>query len=90
MIARRFIVTGSVQGVGFRYFVQRSAARHQVKGFVRNLTDGSVEAFAQGPEPAVAAFRDDITAGPALSQVDNMEETVEEPDTQYSTFRIER
>ena len=39
-----------VQGVGFRFFTQRSAARHQVWGYVRNLEDGRVEAVAQGDE----------------------------------------
>ncbi len=42
-IARKFIVSGLVQGVGFRFFTQRSAARHQVLGYVQNLPDGKVE-----------------------------------------------
>lgn len=90
MIARRFLVRGLVQGVGFRYFVQRSAAKHQVKGYVRNLPDGSVEAFAQGGERSVNGFRDDLTAGPRFSRVDDVEELVVEPDEAYGTFRIER
>ena len=90
MIARRFVVRGLVQGVGYRYFVQRSAARHQVKGYVRNLSDGTVEAFAQGPERSVNDFRDDLTAGPRYSVVDDIEELVVEPDAAYGTFRIER
>ena len=44
MIARKFLLTGRVQGVGFRYFTQRVAARYQVLGYVRNLEDGRVEA----------------------------------------------
>ena len=90
MIARRFVIRGMVQGVGYRYFAQRSAAKHQVKGYVRNLPDGSVEAHAQGAERSVNGFRDDLVAGPRYSRVDDIEELVVEPDAAYGTFRIER
>lgn len=79
-----------VQGVGFRYFTQRSAARHQVLGYVRNLDDGAVEAFAQGSEAAVEAFKQDLTAGPRFSSVDDIEEFVMDLTTEFSSFRIER
>ena len=90
MIARKFFIRGLVQGVGFRFFAQRSAARHQIRGYVRNLADGRVEAFAQGTETAVEAFKHDLTAGPTYSSVDEVEEIVLEPNRTYSTFRIER
>ncbi|MDI1240733.1 MAG: acylphosphatase [bacterium] len=90
MIARRFFVNGMVQGVGFRYFTQRAAAKHQVKGFVRNMPDGRVEAFAQGSESQVNGFRDDIATGPRFSKVDEIEEIVEDLDLACSTFRVER
>ncbi len=90
IIARKFTIRGIVQGVGFRYFAQRSAARHQVGGYVRNLDDGGVEAFAQGAEKFVEAFKHDLAAGPSFSRVDEIEEIVLEPDNRYSTFRIER
>ena len=89
-IARKFFVRGLVQGVGFRYFVQRSAARHQVRGYVRNLDDGRVEAFAQGVERAVEAFKHDLITGPTYSSVEDIEEIVLEPNRTFSTFRIER
>ena len=79
-----------VQGVGFRFFAQRSAARHQVRGYVRNLADGRVEALAQGSEAAVEAFKHDLTAGPSYSSVEEVEEIVLEPNRTYSSFRIER
>jgi acylphosphatase len=90
IIARKFFIKGSVQGVGFRYFTQRSAARHQVSGYVRNLPDGRVETFVQGPEKSVEAFKHDLSAGPAYSRVEEVDETVSEPSRIYSTFRIER
>lgn len=90
MIARKFFIRGLVQGVGYRYFAQRAAARHQVRGYVRNLNDGRVEAFAQGSEQQVEAFKHDLTAGPTYSSVEEVEEIVLEPNRTYSTFRIER
>ena len=90
MIARRFLISGLVHGVGYRYFAQRSAAKHQVKGYVRNLEDGRVAAFAQGPDKAVEGFKHDLAAGPAYSRVAEIEELVEEIDDIFSTFRIER
>ena len=90
LVARKFFIRGMVQGVGYRYFVQRSAARHQVRGYVRNLDGGSVEALAQGSEQQVEAFKHDLTAGPTYSSVEEVEEIVLEPNRTYSTFRIER
>lgn len=90
MIARKYFISGMVQGVGFRFFTQRVAARHQVSGYVKNLPDGRVEAFVQGSSKAVAAFHEDITAGPRYSRVEEIEEIVLDPDKHYSTFRIER
>ncbi len=90
VIARKFLIRGQVQGVGFRYFAQRSAARHQVRGYVKNLDDGRVEALVQGAERAVEAFKHDMAAGPTYSSVEEVEEIVLEPDRGFSTFRIER
>lgn len=90
MIARRFFISGEVQGVGYRYFTQRSAARHQVRGYVRNLIDGRVEVLVEGPEKAVGDFHDDLAAGPTYSRVGHIEEIVLNPSGQFSTFRIER
>ena len=90
MIARKFLISGDVQGVGFRYFAQRSAAKHQVRGYVANLKDGRVEAWAEGTVKAVDDFRLDMAAGPRYSRVSLVEELVVEPSGLYSTFRIER
>jgi len=90
VVARKFIVSGEVQGVGYRYFALRSAARHQVLGYVRNLEDGRVEALVEGPPSAVEEFKHDLVAGPSNSRVEHLEETVLEPSGQYPSFRIER
>ncbi len=89
-IARQYFISGLVQGVGFRFFTQRAAARHQVRGYVRNLDDGRVEALAEGDEKAVKNFADDLAAGPNYSRVEDIEEIVLEPSDLYSAFRIER
>lgn len=89
-IARKLLITGKVQGVGYRFFAQRSAARHQVRGYIKNLEDGSVEALVIGEQDQVDGFKDDLLAGPAYAKVDMMEEFVVEPDAHFLTFRIER
>lgn len=90
MIARRFFISGNVQGVGYRYFVQRSAAKHQIRGFVANLADGRVEVLAEATESSIADFKNDLAAGPTYSRVSQVEELVVEPSGRYSNFRIEK
>jgi len=89
-VARKFLISGEVQGVGYRFFAQRAAARHQVTGYVRNLPDGRVEAHAEGLLADVEAFMHDLATGPAYSNVANVEEINLEPSGSYSSFRIER
>ena len=89
-VARKFTISGRVQGVGFRFFTQRVAARHQVLGYVRNLENGRVEAFAEGDAKAVEEFKHDLTAGPTYSRIEHIEEEVLDPSNLYSSFRIER
>jgi acylphosphatase len=89
-VARHYLVSGEVQGVGFRYFTQRVAARHQVVGYVRNLADGRVEILAEGTPESVEGFKHDIAAGPQHARVEQLEEVTLEPTGHYPTFRIER
>ncbi len=89
-VARKFLISGGVQGVGYRFFAQRAAARHQVLGYVRNLPDGRVEAWAEGTPASVEVFRNDLATGPLLSVVEKIEELNVEQETAYSSFRIER
>jgi acylphosphatase len=89
-VARKFLISGEVQGVGYRFFAQRAAARHQVVGYVKNRPDGTVEAFAEGPAGNVELFKHDLVTGPQWSVVEQVEEINLEPTGQYSAFRIER
>jgi acylphosphatase len=90
IVARKFIISGMVQGVGYRFFAQRAAARHQVTGYIKNLEDGRVEAYVEAEDKAVEAFKHDLNAGPSFSSVEHIEEIVLEPTNLYSNFRIER
>ena len=89
-VARKFLIRGDVQGVGFRFFAQRAAAKHQVLGYVRNCPDGTVEAVAEGSALNVDEFRNDLVTGPQWSRVEQVEEISLEPTGSYSSFRIER
>jgi acylphosphatase len=59
-IAKHIIFKGRVQGVGFRYTTHRAASRYDLTGFVRNLSDGSVEALLQGTATEIQACLNDI------------------------------
>jgi acylphosphatase len=73
-IARRVLVSGLVQGVGFRYSTVRAAERLGVAGWVRNLADGRVEVHAQGEPVAVAALVDWLHRGPPGADVSGLQE----------------
>lgn len=90
IVARKFLISGMVQGVGYRFFAQRVAARYQVRGYVRNLHDGRVEAYVEGAADKVEAFKHDLATGPEFSEVERLEEFVLDPSGNYSAFRIER
>jgi acylphosphatase len=89
-VARKFLIKGDVQGVGYRFFAQRAAARHQVSGYVRNSPDGTVEALAEGSAVDVEEFKKDLVTGPQWSRVEQVEEINIDPTGLYSSFRIER
>jgi len=89
-VARKFIISGVVQGVGYRFFTQRAAAEHQIVGYVRNLENGDVEVVAEGELQQMEDFKRKLMEGPRFSVVKNVEEIVLEPTGNYSSFRIER
>ena len=89
MVARRFIIDGEVQGVGFRYFVLRAAARHQVRGTVRNLEDGRVEVLAEGEREAMDEFKKELATGPRLAHVSSLDEADVAVTGRFHDFRID-
>ncbi len=88
VVARRYLVRGVVQGVGFRFFTHDVARREGLSGFVRNCQDGGVEAVVEGEREAVARFERSINQGPPLSRVDGVEVRDELPTGAYSSFAI--
>jgi acylphosphatase len=73
LTSRRFVISGRVQGVGFRYFVQSAAVRESIRGWVRNLDDGRVETAGAGEPDAMERFERAIRQGPPASRVDRVE-----------------
>jgi len=71
-IARRYSVTGDVQGVGFRYFTQAAAVREHVDGWVRNTSAGTVEILAEGETDALERFERQMRRGPPAATVTNV------------------
>jgi acylphosphatase len=72
-MARRFLVSGRVTGVGFRYFAQDAARREGLIGLVRNLPDGRVEAIAEGDDESLTRFEIALRRGPARARVEHFE-----------------
>ena len=83
--ASRFYVTGHVQGVGFRFFAIGEAERLGLTGYVRNLRDGRVEAYAVGTPDQLAQFRARLEKGPRLSNVDFVAEQSADIDSQFAS-----
>lgn len=89
MIAKRYIVRGRVQGVGFRWFVDHEARQLGLAGWVRNNLDGSVEVLAMGSDEQHRVLRDKLHRGPRAARVDEVKESTAEPVAGMTTFRIE-
>jgi acylphosphatase len=88
LIARRYRITGRVQGVGFRFFAEDAARREGLGGWVRNATDGVVEALAEGDRDAVLRFEHAIRMGPRGARVDAVDVTEEMPSGRAPVFAI--
>jgi acylphosphatase len=88
--AKRYYVSGMVQGVGFRYFARGAALRLSINGYVRNLQDGRVEVYAIGPVARLAAFRAELERGPRGSSVSSVDEEDAEIASRFTSgFSIE-
>jgi acylphosphatase len=72
IIAKRLLIAGRVQGVGFRFFAEDRAAVEGVHGWIRNLPDGKVEAYIEGERDAVERIEASLRRGPRGAQVDSV------------------
>lgn len=87
--ARRYVVKGRVQGVGFRWFVEREANQLGLRGWVRNNLDGAVEVLAVGTREQLSVLRRKLQEGPRASRVDTVEELPAQAGPDLKSFRIE-
>jgi acylphosphatase len=89
LAARRFLVRGRVQGVGFRWFVEREAHILQIAGWVRNNPDSTVEVLAQGTREQLAGLHHRLREGPRAARVDEVEVKDADPVPGLSSFQIQ-
>jgi acylphosphatase len=86
---RNYVVRGRVQGVGFRWFVEREARTLGIAGWVRNRADGTVEVLAMGTNEQLSNLHSKLRQGPRASRVDEIEVSEAQPVEGLNTFRIE-
>ena len=86
---RRYVVRGRVQGVGFRFFVEREAHMLGIAGWVRNNPDGTVEVLAMGTREQLMGLRGRLRDGPRAARVDDVDEAECRPIPGLTAFRIE-
>jgi len=87
-VARRFLISGRVQGVGFRFYAEEVAAREGVTGWVRNLPDGRVEAYVEGEGEAVTRVERALRQGPRSARVESVEVDTQEPSGRFLDFTV--
>lgn len=88
--AKRYYVSGIVQGVGYRYFAQRAASRLGLAGYAKNLRDGRVEVYAAGTAKSLGALRAELERGPSGAVVSGVAEEVVPLDPEFAHgFSIE-
>jgi acylphosphatase len=88
MIQLHIIVSGKVQGVGYRYFSQMKAVQYEVTGWVKNLSDNAVEITAIGTRDQLDPFIKDLRIGTPFSTIDNIEIIEQETVEKYHSFTI--
>jgi len=88
-LARKYLISGRVQGVGFRFFTERWAHQLGLAGYVKNLWDGRVEAYAIGDATALEEFKAQLAEGPRSGRVDNIQESEEQVNNRYKRFVVE-
>jgi acylphosphatase len=88
LVARRYVIRGRVQRVGFRLFVEDAACREGIVGQVRNHHDGSVEVVAEGEAEAMERLEMALRRGPLGARVEDVETMDVEPSSRFTSFRV--
>jgi acylphosphatase len=86
IVARRLVIFGRVQGVGFRWFAIERASLEGITGWVRNLPDGEVEVVAEGEAEAMERFERSVRQGPGHARVDDVTIDMLTPTGRFATF----
>jgi len=87
-VARRYLISGRVQGVGFRFFAEAAGVRDGLHGWVRNLPDGRVEIAVEGDAEAIDRFEGHVRHGPPGARVDLVEVDEQMPTGHATGFHI--
>lgn len=87
-VARRYVIAGRVQGVGFRWFTHDAAAREGLHGWVRNLADGRVEVVVEGDRAAIDALEAAVRRGPSSARVEQFDAEELAPAGRTTGFEI--
>lgn len=88
MKAYTYTISGIVQGVGFRYFTRNTANRMGLKGYVKNLSNRNVEAYAIGTEEELTSFENELKRGPYGARVDSVAKNPSRIDDSFTSFKI--
>ena len=88
MASFRANISGRVQGVGFRYFVQRKAVSYGLRGYTWNMPNGNVEVVAEGAREKLIAFASELKKGPALSIVNDIQVIWSDTEQNFKDFNI--
>ncbi len=87
-IGAQIHVRGLVQGVGYRYFINRNAAKYGLCGYVKNLPNGNVDIFVEGDRSLIEEFIKDAKCGPMVSRVTDLQIEWKTFENKYTDFRI--
>lgn len=88
MVAAKIIISGHVQGVGFRYFTTDLAKKYPIAGYVRNLATGDLEVVVEGDKMAVAEFLKELKSGPRYSNITNFQIEWQTYENNYDSFIV--
>jgi len=88
LVRVRVFIGGRVQGVAYRFFAEKYAARLDITGWVRNLPDGRVEVLAEGTNAHIEAFLTRLRDGPGLARIDTFEVLREPATGEFRDFRV--
>lgn len=87
--AKKYVISGIVQGVGYRFFAERVANQLGIQGYVKNLWDDNVEVYAIGDAASLEEFKRHLAQGPRSAHVTAIEESEAAVSSRYSRFVIE-